>query len=739
MRGSPIDPHRWRRLKILLEHAIELDAGKRGEYLAGLDSADADLRPDLERMLKEHTAREAQFIHNAESFGLPALSAAVSTEADKLDRTGERIGRYRLLRLLGVGGMGSVYLAEREDGGFRQRVAIKIVEGVVGSMRERFDRERQIIARLRHPCIASLYDGGETEDALYYTMELIEGESIADYLQKETGTVEERVRLLLQVATALRYAHQNLVVHRDIKPSNILVTADGKVKLLDFGIAKLLTSDAEFAMTKAPLGPMTPGYAAPEQFRGDPISVATDIFQFGTLCYRMLTGHWPYRVDPKDEFACMKAVSEDEPVSLSLLPARAESEKAYPMRRRSWALGRSLTGDLDAILRKALKKDPERRYPSMDAMIADLEAFLERRPVSVRRAGTAYFVWRWIARRPYVSAGAALVVAALLLSTAIAVRQTFSARKETTRAQNEATHANDISNFLVSLFQVADPGVNRGERLNADEVLQRGVERIRDEFANKPEERARLQAVIGEVYGAIGDWARAEPSLEEAVHALRTLPNADTVELGHDLRVLGSLADTLKQDLNGSMVLLSEAKVILAKAKGPKAAEERALASAALGSTLTKLGRFDAAGDELKNAMATADTARVSQGAVGAVIYHDRGILLRDTGHFREAKVELEHAVSIARVELGDDHSETLQSKTALGTVMMDLGQWAEAHDTVADVAESERQLLGESNVAYGESLRLLGGVDRELGKLAEAQAHFTQADEIFRSAPDEN
>ena len=289
------DLENWQRLKPWLDRLLDLPAADRKAFLANLPG-DTTLRDDLARLLEAAPSTEsadplARHLEPAE------LAMSLAAHVEEGDRAGEIVGRYRISRVLGVGGMGTVYVAERQEGDFSQEVALKIFKGswLNPDVRMRFERERQILATLRHPNIASLLDGGNTADgAPYYSMELVEGTNLAEYCRLHVHSIEGRIELLLKVASALAYAHQQLIVHRDIKPSNILVSTDGHVKLLDFGIAKLVSDVEGITMTRADVGPMTPEYAAPEQFRGEAITVATDVYQFGTLCYHVLTGHLPF-------------------------------------------------------------------------------------------------------------------------------------------------------------------------------------------------------------------------------------------------------------------------------------------------------------------------------------------------------------------------------------------------------------------------------------------------------------
>ncbi|HVT33634.1 MAG TPA: serine/threonine-protein kinase, partial [Rhodanobacteraceae bacterium] len=404
---------RWRRLRRLLDRALELDGEARSLYVLTLRPEDAELREELERLLAEHAALGDDKLTDAMGLAIPAVMDDLRDD-EELDaaRVGDTIGPYRLMQLLGTGGMGAVYLAEHSGGGFTRRVALKIVRKALGrSAAERFEREREILAGLKHPGIALLFDGGRTREGhSFYTMEYVDGESISAYCAAHAGTVAERTRLLLQVAAALAYAHQNLVVHRDIKPSNVLVTRDARVKLVDFGLAKALDDQTFPQMTQTNLGPMTPAYAAPEQFLGGATTVATDIYQFGVLCYFVLAGRLPYHADPHDNLQWARSVTEDEPITLAHAIDLVDRDGKVPP---AAGFRRQLTRDLDAILRKALAKARGERYRSMDAMIADLEASLDGRPVVARRAGPLYFAWRFVMRQRY--AVAATLLAFLVL------------------------------------------------------------------------------------------------------------------------------------------------------------------------------------------------------------------------------------------------------------------------------------------------------------------------------------
>jgi serine/threonine protein kinase len=400
--GVALAPERWRRLRPLLDQALDLDAAAREQFLRELSSESYDLRVDLERLIARHQSSAGLSRPAAEVAG-PALAVTAPLTDKPAPFEGRRIGPFQLTRMLGAGGMGAVYQGQRVDGGFRQTVAIKLVGGIHPGLTARFGRERQILAELRHPHIAQLLDGGETSDGMpYFAMEYIDGHPITEYADALGLDVDARLRLLIEVAEALAYAHRRNVIHRDIKPNNILVNADGHVKLLDFGIAKLLKGDSGPTLTHQRMGPMTPEYAAPEQFRGGELSAATDVYQFGVLLFRLLAGRLPYSASNDDGLAWARAVSEQEPMSLTgaLRDARRAIARnaSGEVTLRRFALRRGT--DLDAVVRRCLAKAPGARYPSMDALIADLQAYLAPEQRSHRR-------WR---AGPVIAACAALTL-----------------------------------------------------------------------------------------------------------------------------------------------------------------------------------------------------------------------------------------------------------------------------------------------------------------------------------------
>ncbi len=374
--NQALQPERWKQLRPLLDQALDLGPAERLALLNEVGRESPGLRADLERLLALHEQttglQESAAVMAGEKL-LPGAGSSSSTQQRLLEK---RIGPYVLRRLIGYGGMGAVYEGERVEGGFRQQVAIKLISGMHPGLHQRFARERQILAELKHPNIPQLFDGGETEDGMpFLVQEYVEGTNLIEFATARGADLDLRLGLLVKVAEALAYAHRRKVLHRDIKPGNILVTGDGAVKLLDFGIAKLLEDTDQPTLTQHLIGPMTPEYAAPEQFRGGAVGVATDIYQFGVLAFHLLAGRSPYRVSSVDSQAFANAVCEQAPLSLlaaiDTRPGHSLGDTSNTGRRRS---RRQRLNDLDRILQRCLEKDPTRRYADMVALIADLEA-----------------------------------------------------------------------------------------------------------------------------------------------------------------------------------------------------------------------------------------------------------------------------------------------------------------------------------------------------------------------------
>jgi serine/threonine-protein kinase len=510
----------WQRADELLDEALDLPAGQRSPFLDRACGDDPQLRGLVERLISAAEIDDPEFKSGGALQG--PLGDRIRTElAEEESLAGAMVGRYRIVREVGRGGMAVVYLAERADGQFRQEVALKLLSaGLVAShVSRRFDRERQILAHARHPGVARLLDGGAGPGGRpYLVMEYVDGRPIDRYCDEERLTPEARLKLLLQVARVVEDAHRNLVVHRDIKPSNILVTAEGHAKLLDFGIAKLLDPEAtsgDAAVSGSAIRLMTPAYASPEQVRGHPVTTASDIYQLGLLLYILLTGRFPYDLGDGDPAERMRAIVQREPVRPSMAASSSEGwappgqdprtpeEIASARGTVPARLRRALSGDLDAILCRALAKEPEKRYGSVAQLIEDVERHLEGRIVTARQDNWAYRTGKLIRRHSAVFATAAIAV---LLVLALGLVYTSGLARERDRARQEAAREARVSGFLRTLFDVP-PGAGP---LTPRQILDRAVARVDLELAGEPEVQSDLLALLSGMYEDLGLHAEAQ-------------------------------------------------------------------------------------------------------------------------------------------------------------------------------------------------------------------------------------
>ena len=486
-----MNPERWQRVKQLLEASIALEDSERSSFLDRECGDDAELRREVESLLSSHDEAGTGFLKK------PAIDLkSVATQA--APRTGRRIGVYQITEEIGHGGMGEVYRAVRADGQFTKEVAVKLVRGGFDSkfVVERFRTERQILATLDHPNIARLLDGGTTDDGIpYLVMELIEGDRIDQYCDDHKLSITERLQLFRQVCAAVQYAHQRLVIHRDIKPSNVLVTKDGVPKLLDFGIAKIFDPAAADGGETTIGRPMTPEYASPEQIRGEPITTASDVYSLGVVLYQLLTGRSPYPGETRSTLDLARAVCDTDPgrpstVVLKPQPARGadQSEPLTPeqvsaSREGSPAkLRRRLEGDLDNIILKALRKEPQRRYSSVEQFAEDIRRHLEGLPVSAVKDSFRYRTGKFVRRNRLGIAAASLValslatgIGATVRQAHIAQRQAEIARAERARAEKRFKDVRELANSLI--FEIHDsiqalPGATPSRKLLLDRAVQ---------------------------------------------------------------------------------------------------------------------------------------------------------------------------------------------------------------------------------------------------------------------------
>ncbi|MGD8277308.1 MAG: serine/threonine-protein kinase, partial [Gemmatimonadota bacterium] len=615
---------RWEEVDALLERALDVPPGERDAFLAEACRDDPELLARVRELVELSRDEGDERLGPGAGLLRAAFAGRDGADAESPDElTGTTVGPYRLTRVLGVGGMGAVYLAERTDGAFEREVAVKVLRASLDAqgVLERFRLERQILATLSHAAIAQMIDGGITEDGRpALVMEYVEGVPIDRFAEEHGLDVEARIRLLLPVAEAVEHAHRHLVVHRDIKPSNILVTRDGTVKLLDFGTAKILEapeSDVPALATRPEARFVTPEYAAPEQLLGEAVSTQTDVYALGGLLYELLTGVRPYS-RRGSETVLERMIKGDEPTapSAAILPGGSGADaRAGRSRLKSGisalpgmtpdALRRRLSGDLDAILLRALQTLPEARYASVAAFREDLERHLSGHPVAARGDAITYRMRRFLKRhrRLAIVIGGALLIAAgsaigLLLQRRAVLEQWNRAEAAAEAANQQAETARQVTTFLVDLFRGSDPLATRGDTTTVRGILERGKARIDSELADQPVVRAELLGALARVYANLGEYEDATALLERDV-ALRRDSIADRPGLAGSLL---QLAHTHRQarEFEAS---LDPYRAVIAEAAAH--ADDRTIAEARIGlaSSLLFLSRVDSAEVQLRMAI----------------------------------------------------------------------------------------------------------------------------------------
>ncbi len=478
-----MNSERWQRVKQLLDEALAVEPSCRLPLLDRACADDKELRREVESLLASHERAGTNFLKH------PAVDLKATVPAPKPLLEGRRVGVYQIIAEIGHGGMGEVYRSVRADGQYTKEVAVKLIRGGLhtASVIERFRSERQILASLEHPNIAQLLDGGTNDDGIpYLVMELIEGKPIDQYCDERELAITERLQLFRQVCLPVQYAHQRLVIHRDIKPSNVLVTNDGVPKLLDFGVAKLLDApgSSEATLTQA----MTPEFASPEQIRGEPITTATDVYSLGVVLYGLLTGCSPYPGDTSSPHKLAQAVCDTEPVRPSeILLERAlhGGSDAALIAQPDWVsrfgersasrLQRRLTGDLDNIVLMALRKEPERRYPSVEQFSADIRRHLDGLPVTATKGSWRYRAAKYVRRNRTAMAAAALVAVSIVAGVAATIRQARIANAERIRAEKRFDEVRKLANSLI--FEIHDsiqdlPGATPSRKLLLDRAVE---------------------------------------------------------------------------------------------------------------------------------------------------------------------------------------------------------------------------------------------------------------------------
>jgi serine/threonine protein kinase len=679
---------------------------------------DVELRNEVLRLLRAHQLSAGILDTPALQFATPLL------DADDMLRltthTGpERVGNFRVLGVLGRGGMGEVYLGKRDDGQFEQRVAIKLIQAGAPGLMRRFLDERRILASLEHPNIARLIDGGITATGQpYFAMELVEGEPIDRYCDTRKLTIEQRLELFAAVCDSVTYAHQHLVVHRDLKPSNILVTAEGQVKLLDFGIAKVL-GDADSAddRTRTGMYMMTPEFAAPEQARGEPVSTSTDVYALGVLLYMLLTGVRPYDLNGKSPAEIERILSDVEPPRPSShFEEPAADARAVARGSTTDRVQRQLRGDLDAIVLKALRKEPTRRYASAAALQNDLERFLTKRPVSARPNGKLYRLQKFARRNRTVVAASLVTLIALLTATAFSASQMREAQRQRDAAVVDARRQRALTE--VQLILAGDSRGPGGRLLSAAERIELAERLLAQRFRAEPWLVAEATAELASRLYEIGERDAERRMLERA----RTVAlNADLPTQLADIECLRALSLTYDEHLDSARTALRTAQAALTRLNARTDASE-AVCLNAEGQLLVAENNADSAIAVLTRSVSLAATLRGMR-----LLYslNDLASALRAVGRTREATMHQRRIVSELDTTGYRGTDILANAFSFLSSSLFELGELAAVDSIVGGLIYNQRTIHGAYSNAI---LNFLAGLAKlRLGEIDSADVWLTR------------
>ena len=725
------------RAESLFAAASELDPADRQHFLEQ-QCDDPDLRAYVLSLFADASGVEA----GIEATIVNAMSGAFVGHQEGGDElAGETIGAYRVVRLLGSGGMGMVYLAERADGQFDQRVAIKVGRHrlISPQIEERLRSERQILADLDHPNIARLIDGGTMADNVpYIVMEFVDGLPIDVYCDLHRLDLDARLRLFQEICVAVHHAHQNLIIHRDIKAANILVTDDGVPKLLDFGIAKLTDTQgaATDGLTHDGAVIMTPANAAPEQLRGQTVTTATDTYALGLLLYRLLAGVPPFDVEGASPAECARLVCDKDPMRPSerlqrevdtamragKSIARATFERiAFDRNTSIEKLVRRLRGDIDTIILKALRKEPERRYRSAYALGADVGLHLESMPIVARSESFVYRAGKFV-RRHYLAVAVSIVGVLALLAFSIVVTV------QNQRIATERDTAQAVSRMLEDIFKASDPAQARNKDISAVEILASGTERVSSELVEQPELRATLKGTIGRVYFGLGDYTQSRELLEEAVATRRNIlgeahPDVAAAEtdLAELLIRIGEY-ETARQLLQTALTTTENE---LGR-QSPQAAENLYF----LAEVHRALGNIDEAE---RYANASIETYSAAGEGFGIELAEARNLLARVLQ--LRGDVDGAHRLQRAAIETlsnaqGENHPYMAYYLQSLGVILLSMNDFDGADVALAEATEVGRRVLPQNH-------EFLAATLRDRGRVLHARGDYPQAIRFMREALD--
>ncbi len=710
----------WERLDSVFFRALELTPDQRARYLEEACGDDAAFRREVEAVLAAHFSGDSR---DSDRLLTPASLAGVAALP-----LGSRVGVYELESLIGRGGMGEVYKARRADTQYEQQVAVKLMRTGrdSGELMRRFRTERQILARLQHPNIATLLDGGVTDTGQpFLVMQHVDGVPINTYANERNLSLKERLEPFVTVCDAVQFAHANLVVHRDLKPSNILITSTGDVRLLDFGIAKLMDDAADGPLT-GDLLLLTPEHASPEQFLGGSITVATDVYALGVLLYELLTGFRPFQFVPPTELH--RAVCERDPRA----PSGAAADHTLVTKSK---LGRApvpperIAGDLDSIVLKALRKEPERRYATVSELADDVRRHLNGYPVQARPETFGYTASRYLKRHKVGVVASAALAAALISLTIVSARFAVTSRAQAQAIAAERDVAVEVSTFLENLFKSPDPfavGPSRRDTLRVRDFLAEGAQKVRRELRSQPLVQARLLTVLGRARTDLGLLDAALPVLEEATAIRRRQLGRDSTATAVSERTLGITLWQFGKNVRAESLFRSAEATLSRDSLGMRG--ERIKALSALGNTLYSQGRYAESEATFRHALALAEAEFKPSDSELAGRQSDLATVLGYQAKFAEAESLFHRAIAVEREANGRDHPRVATPLGNLATLLVQKREYARAEPLIREALAIQQARLPSPHPRTSSTINNLAAVLLHQKKSAAAESLFRES-----------
>lgn len=711
-----MDSQQWNHIQDLFHQCIELSLSEREKFLKTLEEKDPQTATEIEKLLEAHHA-SGSFLED-EIFGEPFISE------------GDLIGPWQIIREIGRGGMSTVFLASRADGQFDRQVAIKFLHGLIPgqSMHKRLQQEQKILARLQHKNIAQLFDAGITDEGRpYFILEYIHGKPITEWCNEKELMFEERLDMFVQVCEAVQFAHQRLIVHRDLKPTNILVDELGSVKLLDFGIAKILEEEPQDGapLTKTGLFLMTPEYASPEQVHGETITTATDVHALGLILFELLTGQLPYNFSDKSPMEIGSIISETSPVKpSSLISDKISSDKIRISGLNKNQHKKKLKGDLDTIVLKSLRKEPERRYGSADQLLQDIQRYQKNEPISARPESAGYLTKKFIQRNRTIVLAAAVISIILIATVFFSLNQA-----RTTEIERQKTE--QVNAFLQEMLASPNP-YEDGLDVKVIDILDRTAERIDQELNSQPAVEASVRHTLGVTYRELGNIEQANAQLNEALNLQGQIYNPPNAELAETQTELAK-TEQLQGNYQAADSLFNLAFAAEVELFGRESTTVAAKLGD-LGSLQWEMGNFEEAESLLRESLEMEQKLREPNHEKVGVSMGNLATLLSDQGHSEEALELYRSELEILQANYqNDQHPSIPQVLSHIGIVLDDTEQYEEALANHQKALELFRDLKGADHPDVVYAMNNLASVMTKMGDMEEALAMQVDAAKLYR------